>query len=357
MYTLFFGLKTKPFQLTPDPEFLFLSKIHKKALTYLNYGITSDSGGFILVTGEVGTGKTTIIRSLIKDFRKDVIFSHIKNTRLTSEELISAINEEFDLEVKEKGKVQMLRELTDFLIEQYVNNSKPVLIIDEAQNLTAELLEEIRLISNIETDNSKLLQIIMIGQSELRKTLSRPELRALRQRINISCHLYPLTSEETGQYIFHRLEVAGNRNAVTFENGSTNLIHEFARGIPRLINIVCDFLLLCAFIEKTKVVSKEMIKEVISDLEREVSYWSVQSSEEYPDKSGLEISERLRNHEKAYEIEKAINLNIERLKSDFAQFSDELSKGTNKRRRWDAILKDIEERIKEIKLLFSSRPE
>ena len=355
MYTSFFGLKTKPFQLTPDPEFLFLSKIHKKTLTYLNYGITSDSGGFILVTGEVGTGKTTVIRSLIKDFKKDVIFSHIKNTRLTSEELISAINEDFNLAIKEKGKIQLLSELTDFLIEQYGNNNKPVLIIDESQNLTSELLEEIRLLSNIETDNSKLLQIILVGQPELRKTLAKPELRALRQRINISCHLYPLTNEETEQYIFHRLNVAGNRNAVNFENGSINLIHKFAKGIPRLINIVCDFLLLCAYIEKTNVISEEMVKEVINDLEREVSYWTTESPEENASNLDKELRERLAIQENTYEMEKAINLNIDRLKTNFERFNEGFSR-ESKSKKLEAIIKDIEERIKEIKSWFSYKP-
>lgn len=136
MHISFFGLKSKPFQLTPDPEFLFMSKVHKKALTYLNYGITSDSDGFILITGEVGTGKTTVIRSMMKRLKEDVIFSRINNTRLTSEQLISMINEDFGLDIKGKDKTQMLRDLTDFLIKQYGKGRKSILIIDEAQNLS-----------------------------------------------------------------------------------------------------------------------------------------------------------------------------------------------------------------------------
>ena len=272
MHISFFGLKSAPFQLTPDPEFLFLSKVHKKALTYLNYGIT-DNSGFILITGEVGTGKTTVIRSMMKRLKEDVIFSRINNTRLTSEQLISMINEDFGLDIKGKDKTQMLRDLTDFLIKQYGKGRKSILIIDEAQNLSTDLLEEIRLLSNLETDKSKLLQIILIGQPELRKVLAKPDLRALRQRINISCHISPLLRNETEEYIFHRLEIAGNREAVSFQDGCIDLIHNFARGVPRLINIACDFLLLSAFVDKTKEVSLDMVKEVISDLERDNRYW------------------------------------------------------------------------------------
>jgi len=282
MYKSFFKLKAKPFQITPDPEFLFISKVHKKALTYLNYGITSDSGGFIIVTGEVGTGKTTLIRSLMKGLKKDIIFSHINNTRLTSGELISMINKDFGLDIKNKDKAQLLSDLTEFLIEQYGKGRKAILIIDEAQNLAPDLLEEIRLISNLETDKAKLLQIILVGQPELRKVIAQPNLRALRQRTNISCHIYPLLRNETEEYLFHRLEIAGNREAVSFQEGTIDLIHNFARGIPRLINIVCDFLLLSAFVDNTREISLDMAKEVINDLEKENRYWHDETPQNIP---------------------------------------------------------------------------
>ena len=273
MYTSFFNFKYRPFQLTPDPEFLFMSKVHKKALTYLNYGITSDTGGFILVTGEVGTGKTTLIRSIMKELNKDIVFSRVNNTRLTSDQLIAMINDDFNLDIQGKNKTQMLRDLTDFLIEQYRRGVKSILIIDEAQNLAPDLLEEVRLLSNLETSKSKLLQIILVGQPELRRIIGTPELRSLRQRINVNCHIYPLSMVETEEYIFHRLEVAGNREAVAFDEGCIDLVHNFARGIPRLINIACDFLLLSASVDRTNKISLEMAKEVINDLEKENRYW------------------------------------------------------------------------------------
>jgi general secretion pathway protein A len=269
MYNSFFKFQSNPFQLTPDPEFLFMSKIHKKALTYIKYGINSDSTGFILFTGEVGTGKTTIIRSLIKEIKRDLNLAMITNTLVTSDQLISMINEDFGINTAGKDKTRMLRDLTEFLIEQYGKSRKTILIIDEAQNLTPESLEQIRLLSNLETDKAKLLQIILVGQSELRKVLARPVLRALKQRINISCHIYPLLRDETEEYISHRLNIAGNREAVHFHDGSMELIHNFSRGIPRLINIICDFLLLSAFTENTQEVSLDMVKEIIRDLEKD----------------------------------------------------------------------------------------
>ncbi len=280
MYETFFNLKTKPFELVPNPEFLFFSRTHKKAMTYLDYGI-KEKIGFILLTGEVGSGKTTIIQNLIRGMNSDVKLSKIFNTKVTSGQLLTMINEDFGLNVHGKDKIALLRELNDFLIEQYMNNSQSVLIIDEAQNLTPELLEEIRLLSNLETDRFKLLQIVLVGQPELIKTLSRPELRQLRQRISITFHIYPLTRKETEEYIFHRLEIAGNREAISFQDGTIDVIHNFSRGIPRLINIISDFLMLSAFVEETKELSLDLVKEVTGELETENRYWQDEAPETY----------------------------------------------------------------------------
>lgn len=272
MYESFFDLKTKPFELVPNPEFLFFSRAHKKAKTYLDYGIR-EKIGFIMLTGEVGSGKTTLIRSLIQGLDHAVKLSKIFNTKVSSLQLLAMINEDFGLPVQGKDKITLLRELNDFLIEQYMRDSQSVLIIDEAQNLTQELLEEIRLLSNLETDRHKLLQIILVGQPELRKILSQPDMRQLRQRINISCHLYPLTRAETEDYIRHRLEVAGNRDAAEFQDGTMDLIYSYSRGIPRLINITCDFLFLSAFVDEKREITVDLVKEVIGEVETENRYW------------------------------------------------------------------------------------
>jgi general secretion pathway protein A len=264
MYTSFFGFRCKPFQLTPDPEFLFMSRVHKRALTYLNYGIT-DNSGFILVTGEIGTGKTTIIRTLLKQIPQEIKIARINNTKVTSDQLIAMINEEFGIDTREKDKTEMLSDLTSFLIKIYSEGGRAVIIIDEAQNLSPRLLEEIRLLSNLETDKSKLLQIILMGQPELNVTLSRSELDQLRQRIAINTHISPLTRDETEDYIKHRLRIAGNEKSVSFEKGVMDAVYDFSKGIPRLINILCEFSLLAAYADEKRVLDLTLVKEVIND--------------------------------------------------------------------------------------------
>ncbi|HDZ00182.1 MAG TPA: AAA family ATPase [Nitrospirae bacterium] len=272
MYEKHFSFKHKPFELVPNPDFLFLSSTHKKALTYLDYGI-KEKIGFILLTGEIGSGKTTIIRNLIKNLNSSVKLSRINNTKVSSEQLISMINEDFGLEVDGKNKTKLLSELNAFLIDQYSKKSQPILLIDEAQNLSPDLLEEIRLLSNLETDRAKLLQIMLVGQTELKKTLMHPELMQLRQRININYHITPLTIDETVKYIRHRLTIAGNPEVMRFQGDMPGLIYRFSGGIPRLINILCDFALLTAFTEGKKEVNADIIREVAHDLESR-DYWN-----------------------------------------------------------------------------------
>lgn len=273
MYESFFNLKSKPFDLLPNPEFLFPSKSHKRALTYLDYGIRERTG-FILLTGEIGSGKTTIIRDLINKRHERVILSKIFNTRVDFDQLIAMVNDDFNIPIEGKDKIALLRDLNDFLIDQYARGNKPTLIIDEAQNLTPQLLEEIRMLSNLETDDAKLLQIILVGQPELRKTLAMPSLLQLRQRISISCHVHPLSRPEVEEYILHRLEVAGNRKAVRFSGEAVDIIFTYSRGIPRLINIICDFLMLSAFAEETTDIDKELVQDIIGDLDFENLYWN-----------------------------------------------------------------------------------
>lgn len=273
MYHSFFGLTRKPFDLSPNPDFMFLSKTHKKALTYLGYGI-HERIGFILLTGEVGCGKTTIIRELINKHLDRVVLAKIFNTKVTSEQLLALINDDFGLPVQGKGKIELLQDLNHFLVDQYAKGNQPLLIIDEAQNLGLDTLEEIRMLSNLETASSKLLQIILVGQPELRTLLATPELRQLRQRISVQCNLQPLNRQEVEDYILHRLQVAGNRDALHFSSKSLDLIFIYCCGIPRLVNVICDFILLAAFAEEVREVDEEMIYDIVGDLDFDSHYWA-----------------------------------------------------------------------------------
>jgi general secretion pathway protein A len=309
MYSSYFNLKKKPFELLPDPDFIYLSRSHKKALTYLDHGIR-ERAGFILLTGEVGSGKTTLIRDLLKKKYDKVILAKLFNTRVSSEQLLAMINEDFGLTVSGKDKITLMRELNDFLVEQYAAGKQPILIVDEAQNLSAELLEEVRMLSNLESAHGKLLQIMLVGQPELRETLAAPELLQLRQRISINCHLKALSREETAEYIQHRMEVAGNAEAVAFSGASLDLVHRHSRGIPRLINIICDYVMLSSFAEGVRSVSADLVGDIIRDLDFEQHYWSSRPVEAAPlsggatageseaDDSIVELTERIESVEK-----------------------------------------------------------
>jgi len=265
MYREFFGLERKPFELLPNPEFLYLSAAHKKALNYLRYGI-QEGTGFILFTGEVGSGKTTIIKEMLGSLKEEFVPSVVFNTMVDPEQLLSLISEDFGIDSGGRGKVELLRMLHDFFIERCAEGKRPVIIIDEAQNLTPAALEEVRLLSNLEGTDTRLLQTILVGQPELREKVTRPEMLQLRQRISINCHLRKLELDEVKQYILFRLEKAGNRDAVTFEDGTFEVIHGFSGGTPRLINVCCDFSLLAAYVDGSRVLTPTLVKEVIADI-------------------------------------------------------------------------------------------
>jgi len=222
----------------------------------------------------VGSGKTTLIRNLIRSQLKGSVIAKVFNTRVDSLQLLVQINSDFGLETEGRDKASLLRDLNDFLIVQYGKRKQSVLIIDEAQNLTAGMLEEVRMLSNLETDRDKLLQIILVGQPELRDTLAQPRLLQLRQRIQISCHLQPLSKDEVREYILFRMEKAGKRNAVTWQDDAIKAIASYSRGIPRLINILCDYVMVDAFSTQTKTIEGKVVHELATDLSFEAQYWS-----------------------------------------------------------------------------------
>jgi general secretion pathway protein A len=355
MYETYFNLRVKPFELVPDPHFIFLSKSHKKALSFLTYGIRERSG-FILLTGEVGSGKTTLIRDLYNKHDERVVLAKIFNTCVTSEQLLAMINDDFGLPVQGKDKVTLIRDLNSFLVEQYACGNQPILIIDEAQNLGPDLLEEVRMLSNLETDDSKLLQIILVGQPELRTILAAPELLQLRQRININCHIQALNRQETEQYIMHRLAVAGNADAVEFPAETFDYIFQYSKGIPRLINIICDFLMLSAFAEEASSISIDMVREIIGDLDFENHFWSNSAPVHLADSAHSPADEpqvpfSRESHAFLLDISRrieSIEMNLEPLQSSLKAHLDQLTALQNTFKSYmdktDAQLADINKR-------------
>jgi len=267
MYSSFFGLNEKPFSITPDPRYLFLSERHAEALAHLVYGI-NEAGGFIQLTGEVGTGKTTVVRSLLTQAPKHAEIALILNPRMTPAEFLLAICEELRLAVA-PGSERSLKDLVDLLsrhlLKSHAEGKRIVLVVDEAQNLAPEVLEQVRLLTNLETETQKLLQIILIGQPELRELLGRVELRQLAQRITGRYHLAPLSGEETSAYVRHRLRVAGATRDI-FSAGALREIQRLSGGVPRLINIVSDRALLGAFTEERHEVSASVVRRAAGEV-------------------------------------------------------------------------------------------
>ena len=268
MYESFYGLSEKPFSLTPDPDFLYLSSSHKKALTYLRYGIENQEG-FVQLSGEIGSGKTTILRSLLRDLDRDIRAAYIVNPRGTFRQILRTILDQLSVVPfrLDYSKERLLNKFHEFLKSQEGLNHPPVLIFDEAQNLDISTLEELRMLSNYETDKKKLVQIILVGQPELREKLDRPELVQLTQRIAVRAHLGPLTPQETAAYIEHRLRIAGADDSVRFTPEACDVVQQFSRGIPRLINVACNNIMLAGYVDEKKLFSGEMARRAMSEMQ------------------------------------------------------------------------------------------
>ncbi len=265
MYNAFFNFREKPFKLVPNPEFLFLGKSHEEALAHLTYA-TSQGDGFVEITGEVGTGKTTLCRVFLEDLDKDIEAAFIFNSKLNSVQLLKVIHSELGITSPASDPADMTLALNEFLLEKKTQGKSVILLIDEAQNLGLETLEQLRLLSNLETTRNKLLQIILVGQPELGELLDSYEMRQLRQRINLSCHILPMTLKETRNYIDHRVNVASRKPRTLFTHGAQNSIYEYSRGIPRLVNIACDRSLLAAYSLNKKKVTPSTVRIAVREL-------------------------------------------------------------------------------------------
>ncbi len=265
MYEKFYGFKEKPFNNSPDPKFFFPSPKHAEALDRLFYAI-QERKGFVVITGEIGAGKTTVCRALLNKLDENSEVCMITNTHLTAKELIVAILEDLSVPYKPATKVKLLSLLNDYLVEKMEERKNVILIIDEAQNLTPSVLEEVRMLSNLETDTDKLIQIILMGQPQLREKLKLKNLEQFKQRVAVQYHLLPLTKEETLGYVEHRLKIASENGSVSvFLPEALELVYEFSKGIPRLINFACDNALLSGFVYDKKPINKDIMIEVVDE--------------------------------------------------------------------------------------------
>lgn len=260
MYEAFYGLSGKPFSLLPDPDFLFRSRRHRMAINLLEYGMLTQAG-FIVISGEVGSGKTTVIRGYLKNLGPDVAVGVITNSSKSLGKLLSWVAMAFELDHRGRDPVKLYNRFLSFLLEQYAAGKRTVLIVDEAQNLSADALEELRMLSNVNNEKDQLLQIVLVGQPELIETLKRPELRQFVQRIAVHCNLDPLDLAETSEYIRHRLSVVGGSPEL-FDDEACAAVHYFSTGIPRLINLLCDVSLVYGFSDELPYIDFDTVFDV-----------------------------------------------------------------------------------------------
>ncbi|HEX5473891.1 MAG TPA: XrtA/PEP-CTERM system-associated ATPase [Vicinamibacterales bacterium] len=266
MYEQFYHLRERPFALSPDPEYLYPSRVHREALDYLRYGLETQAG-FVVITGEIGSGKTTLLQTLLRNLDSHTVVARIVNTMLDARELLETIMLDFGLEASGRSKPVLLRDLAQYLVDQRLAGRMVLVVIDEAQNLSLAALEELRMLSNLETEKSKLLQIVLVGQPNLRDKLAAPELEQLRQRITVSYHLQPLDAEETAAYVNHRLRRAALDAPLEFPRAATDLVHRRSRGVPRIVNVICDAALVFGYAEDRRQIDRGLVEEVLTELE------------------------------------------------------------------------------------------
>ena len=267
MYKEFYGLRANPFNVNPDPRYLFLTRHTEEALACLTYGIQSRKG-FVLLTGEVGTGKTTLINKLLEWLRlQQVATAFIFNSRLNVPQFLDYMMADFGIPSESKLKSQILLRLYNWLLDRYRAGETAVLIVDEAQNLSDEVLEEIRMLTNLETFTEKLLQIVLVGQPELEAKLKQPQLRQLRQRLTLRAKTHPLTLEETKAYVLQRLRIAGSDGRQIFEADALSSIHKYSNGIPRVVNLLCEHCLVSAFVDQKPTIGEAIVDAVARDFD------------------------------------------------------------------------------------------
>jgi general secretion pathway protein A len=265
MYESFYGFKEKPFDLHPDPDYLYMSRVHENTYTHIEYAILENKG-FVVVTGEIGSGKTTLINYLLNKIGDDIQVGLVNNTNILPAEFLKMVCKEFELDPKTNDKAELIDIYSGYLIDQFAAGERVVLIIDEAQNLTNDTMEEIRMLSNIETEKHHLIQIILVGQPELKFKLQQGNLKQFAQRVTVQCHLKGLEKDEVAQYINHRLEVGGGQRMDLFDKETIEAIAVYSRGIPRLINVLCDSSLVYGFADELQTIRLDVLESVYEEL-------------------------------------------------------------------------------------------
>ncbi len=346
MYKSFYGLKEKPFNLNPDPSYLFWSTGHENAYTHLEYAI-AENKGFGVITGEVGSGKTTLINYLIHKIPKDLHLALINNPDVSPTQLLKMLCQEYELETAGRDKASLLEHIQQFLVATYASQQRAILIIDEAQNLPAKTIEEIRMLSNLEAEKEHLIQIILVGQPELKEKLQRRSLRQFTQRVTVHAHLGGLTADDVNRYIRHRLKIAGADNPELFTEEAIQALHTYSNGVPRLINILCDTALVYGFADELKNIDRPVIDNVMADRKSGGILLGEQeeNKEKAEKKKGTttdrkemrEMKKRLRS------LEHQIHL-MERLTGKLEEQLTELTDGRGKR---DQLLAEMMQLLKE----------
>ncbi len=290
MYESFYGLKEKPFNQTPDPDYLYMSSIHENVYAHIEYAI-EESKGFVVVTGEVGSGKTTLINYLLRKISQNIHVGIINNTFMQPQELLRMICQEYELPYEDVEKTALLARLSNYLLEQYAKRERVILIIDEAQNLPERSLEEIRMLSNLEAEKHHLIQIILVGQPQLKEKLKKKSLEQFYQRVTVYCHLEALDQIQVDSYIRHRLTVAGAQNLELFDPGALTAIYQYSLGIPRLINMLCDAALVYGYADDVNVIGRELIEAVAKARSLEVKETERDLFPEEAEKQGVAVLE------------------------------------------------------------------
>lgn len=334
MYESYYGFKERPFQLSPDPRFFFASNHHQRAMSYLQYGL--DQGeGFIVITGPIGTGKTTLARNLLKTISDSkIVAAQLVTTKLNPDELLELVVSEFNIQSKGNNKAELLQAIEQFLISLHKQGKRALLLVDEAQNLPLETVEELRMLSNFQLDNKPLIQSFLLGQEELKAIIQAPTMEQFRQRIIASAHLKPLTTEEVKEYINHRLQQAGCNKENVFSESAFSIIHEKTLGVPRKINIFVDRLLLFGFLEELTCIDDEAIKEVASEMEVEltgsINNNTLESNEPSQQPVVVNSPEKVENIKDVLrEVEEILETSIKQ-KIKMARYVDKLLKHKNR---------------------------